>query len=119
MRAVLAELLRFEVKDPRLTDVTVSQIRLSADRSIARVFFSVLGGDEREREAADGFEAASAFMRRQLGSKMHLRVVPTLQFERDTSFEYGDRMERLFDRMAAEGLLIDDDNDAGEPEEGP
>jgi ribosome-binding factor A len=119
MRAVLAELLRFEVKDPRLTDVTVSQIRLSADRSIARVYFSVLGGNEREREAADGFEAASAFMRRQLGSKMHLRVVPTLHFERDTSFEYGDRMERLFDRMAADGLLNDDDNDASEPEEGP
>jgi ribosome-binding factor A len=108
LRAVLSDLLRFEVNDPRLRDVTVSQIRLSADRSAARVYFSVIGGDERAREAGDGFFAAAAFMRRQLGRKMRLRVVPTLEFHRDTSFEYGDRMERLFDRLSDDGLLPDD-----------
>lgn len=102
IRAVLSELLRFEVKDPRLTDVTVSVTRLSADRSRARVYFSVIGDDERERQAGDGFEAAAAFMRRELGRRMRLRAVPSLEFHRDTSFEYGDRMERLFDRLQHE-----------------
>ena len=109
IRAALSELLRLEVKDPRLTDVTVSGIKLSADRSNAQVFFSVIGDDERERQVADGFSAAASFMRRRLGQSMRLRVVPTLHFRRDTSYEYGDRMERLFDRLADQGLLPGDD----------
>jgi len=105
IRAVLSDLLRFDVNDPRLTDVTVSSIALSADRSKARVYFSVIGDDERERAASDGFSAAASFMRRQLGQRMRLRVVPSLEFHRDTSYEYGDKMERLFERLSDDGLL--------------
>ena len=112
IRSVMSELLRFEVNDPRLTNVTVSLIRLSADRSKARVYFSVIGDEEREREAGDGFSAASAFMRRQLGQRMRLRMVPSLEFVRDTSFEYGDRMERLFDRLSENGMLPAADGDS-------
>jgi len=105
IRTVLAELLLHEVKDPRLDGVTVSGIRVSADRSIARVFFSLIGDDERERQAKDGFTAATGFLRRELGRRMRLRIVPALQFTRDSSYEYGDRMERLFDRLHSEGVL--------------
>ena len=105
IRSALSELLHLEVNDPRLMDVTVSGIKLSADRSKAQVYFSVIGDEERERQAADGFTAAASFMRRRLGQTMRLRVVPTLHFHRDTSYEYGDRMERLFDRLADQGLL--------------
>lgn len=109
IRSVLADILRLEVKDPRLADVTVSSIRLSPDRSKAQVFFSVIGDEERERMAGDGFHAAASFMRRRLGQQMRLRVVPTLEFLRDTSFEYGDRMERLFDRLSQEGVIPSSD----------
>jgi len=117
IRSVLSNLLRSEVNDPRLADVTVSTIRLSADRSKARVFYSVIGDSELEREAGDGFSAAAPFMRRQLGQRMRLRVVPSLEFHRDTSYEYGDRMERLFDRLSDEGLLPETDNKNGVPED--
>ena len=114
IRTVLAELLRHEVNDPRLAGVTVSSIRLSSDRSQARVYFSVLGDAERERQAGDGFAAAATFMRRELGRRMRLRTVPTLQFFRDTSYEYGDRMERLFDRLHLDdGTATDDDTAEG------
>ena len=105
IRAVLAGLLLDGVKDPRLAQVTISSIRLSADRSKAQVYFSVVGEAERERQAGDGFAAAAPFLRRELGQRMRMRVVPTLEFRRDTSYEYGDRMERLFDRLSDEGLL--------------
>ncbi|MBD3871583.1 MAG: 30S ribosome-binding factor RbfA [Acidobacteria bacterium] len=117
IRSVMSELLRFEVNDPRLTDVTVSLIRLSADRSKARVYFSVIGDEEREREAGDGFSAAAPFLRRQLGQKMRLRVVPSLEFLRDTSFEYGDRMERLFDRLSENGMLPSDEGSSNDSKE--
>ncbi len=113
IRSVLSDLLRSEVNDPRLTNVTVSTIRLSPDRSKAKVYFSVIGDPEREREAGDGFAAAAPFMRRQLGRRMRLRNVPSLEFFRDTSYEHGDRMERLFDRLSDEGLLGGDDGDDG------
>jgi ribosome-binding factor A len=98
IRAVLAELLQHEVNDPRLTGVTVSAIRLSSDRTQARVYFSVLGDAERERQAGDGFTAAAAFMRR--------------EFFRDTSYEYGDRMERLFERLHFDDNPTTDDGTA-------
>jgi len=105
IRSVLAELLMFEVNDPRLEGVTVSTIRLARDRSKAKVYFSVIGDEERERQAGDGFVAAAPFMRRHLGQRMRLRVVPSLEFFRDTSYEYGDHMEKVFDRLSDAGLL--------------
>jgi len=115
MRAVLAELLHHEVNDPRLSGATVSVVRLSADRSHARVYFSVIGDDERVRQAADGFSAASPFMRRELGRIMRLRTVPSLEFQRDASYEYGDHMERVFKKLHDDGILTPNDGDDGEP----
>jgi ribosome-binding factor A len=114
IRAVLSDMLRFDVKDPRLAEVTVSSIRLSADRSHARVFFSVIGDQERERQVGDGFAAAASYMRGQLGRRMRLRSVPTLEFLRDNSFEYGDRMERLFNELQSESRPDDGAGDAPE-----
>ncbi|MFV2071517.1 MAG: 30S ribosome-binding factor RbfA [Thermoanaerobaculales bacterium] len=118
IRSVLAELLMFEVNDPRLVGVTVSTIRLAPDRSKAKVYFSVIGDEERERQAGDGFVAAAPFMRRHLGRRMRLRVVPSLEFFRDTSYEYGDHMERVFDRLADEGLLSSSESNENDAEGG-
>jgi ribosome-binding factor A len=108
LRTVISELIRLDIKDPRLEGVTASVVRLTPDRTRARVFYSVIGDAERERQAADGFAAASSYVKRELGRRMRLRTVPTLEFLRDTSYEYGDRMERLFDKMQSDGLLDDD-----------
>ena len=116
IRVVLTRLLQHDVNDPRLTGVTVSVVRLSADRSRARIYFSVIGDDERERQADDGFSAANPFMRRELGRRMRLRTVPLLEFLRDTSYEYGDHMERVFQKLHDEGILPSDEH--GEDSEG-
>ncbi len=113
IRDVLAELLMYEVKDPRLDGVVVSGVALTGDRSIATVYFSVVGDAERERQAADGFQAAASFLRRELARRMRLRTIPELRFERDTSYAYGDHMERVFERLHREGLLPDEGE--GEP----
>ena len=99
IRSVLAEALLQDVKDPRLEGVIVSTVRLNRDGTLATVYFSLIGDDERERQAADGFSAASPFLRRTLGRRMRIRTLPGLEFERDQSYEYGDKLERLFDRL--------------------
>jgi ribosome-binding factor A len=99
IRSVLSELLLQEVNDPRLEGVVISGVSINRDRTQAEVFFSVVGDEERERRAADGFAAAASFLRREMGRRMHIRTVPTLDFKRDRSFAYGDHMERVFDRL--------------------
>jgi ribosome-binding factor A len=119
IRSVLAELLLREIKDPRLEAVTISSVKLSADRSHSSVYFSVIGDAERERQAADGFAAAASFLRRELGQRMRMRVLPELKFLRDTSYEYGDHMERVLDRLRQEGLIPppQDDDSSTEDDE--
>jgi ribosome-binding factor A len=109
LRSVLSDLLRSEVNDPRLEGASVSGVHLNADRTHARVYFSVLTGDADDATVKEGFAAAGAFLRRELGRRMRLRTVPTLEFDRDTSYEYGDRMERLFARLRAEGKMTTGD----------
>lgn len=110
MRKLFAELLLLEAKDPRLQGVTVSGVRLSRDRTRCRIFFSVIGDAERERQAADGFTAARSFLRRELGQRMRMRSVPELAFERDTSFEYGDRIERVLSGLKTAASQQSDDS---------
>jgi len=109
LRSMLTELLMFEVKDPRLDNVTVSGVSLSSDRAYAKVFYSLIGDADREREASDGFAAASSFLRRELGRRMRLRIVPELQFHRDPSYAYGDHMERILEKLHEDGLIPPDD----------
>ena len=105
IRTVLAETLTRKVNDPRLEGVVISTVRLNRDKTLAKIYFSVIGDEERERRAADGFEAASPFLRRELGRKMRLRSLPALEFSRDDSFEYGDKLERLFDQLHSDGVM--------------
>jgi ribosome-binding factor A len=105
IRSVLSALLLSQVKDPRLEGVTVSGVALSAERTRAKVYFSVIGDEERERQAVDGFNAAGSFLRGQLGRTMRLRTVPELIFSRDTSYEYADKMERLLEDLKRDGLI--------------
>ena len=119
IRVVLTELLQHDVNDPRLAGVTVSVVRLSADRSHSRIYFSLIGDDERERQAVDGFAAASPFLRRELSRRMRLRAVPSLEFLRDTSYEYGDHMERVFQKLHEQGVMPSDapgETNEGEPQ---
>ncbi len=116
IRVVLTQLLQHEVNDPRLMGVTVSVVRLSADRSHARIYFSLIGDVERERQADDGFTAANSFMRRELGRRMRLRTIPSFEFLRDTSYEYGDHMERVFQKLHDDGVMPSDEH--GEESEG-
>ncbi len=110
IRATLTELLMFEVKDPRLEGVTISGVRLSGDRAYAKVYFSLIGDAEKEAQAGDGFTAASSFLRRELGHRMRLRIVPELRFMRDTSYAYGDHMERVLAKLHEDGLIPPDDD---------
>jgi len=98
----IADLVFRRVKDPRAANVTISGVKVSGDLKHARVFFCVMGGREDEdsqKNAASGLEKAKGFIRVELGRRLSLRYVPQLEFEYDTSFEHGDKIERLLKEL--------------------
>ena len=93
----LSELLRFEVKDPRLQGVSLTAVDLSRDLSVAKVYFSLLNPDDDAGPALAGLEKASGFLRRKLGAAMKVRHVPELRFAHDDSAEHGMKISELID----------------------
>ncbi len=111
----LAELIRTEVKDPRVpSTMTVAGVEVSKDLSSAKVFVSTfdLQSDAEARQAAiDGLNKASGFLRRQLGNKMRLRILPTLNFRYDVVQEDAARISSLIDDAMATNTTIDEASD--------
>jgi ribosome-binding factor A len=99
MRETLSELLLTETKDPRLAGVVVSAVELSGDLKLAKAYFSVIGDDERERQAADALAQARGFLRREIGRRLRLHNPPALEFLRDKGFERADRVQRILDEI--------------------
>lgn len=98
----LAELIREEVKDPGVGMITLSGVDVSRDLAHARVFFTVLGGPEQITASQDALRRAAGFLRRELGRRMRLRVVPELHFHYDDTQERGARLSALIDQAIAE-----------------
>jgi ribosome-binding factor A len=98
----LSQLLVREVRDPRLSEVTITEVRVTPDLLLARIYFSVLGEAEAEQAALAALDRAGGFLRTQLAERLSLRFMPELTFMLDTSAEYGRRIEELLDQIAAE-----------------
>ncbi len=97
----LAELLQREINDPRLGMVTVSAVDVSRDLAVAKVFFTVLNPGHDVKQTLEGLTHASGFLRRELGRRMKLRVVPELRFQYDSSIEEGSRLSALIDKAVS------------------
>jgi ribosome-binding factor A len=113
LRHALVEILaRGDFRDPGLQDlsVTVSEVKVSPDLKNATVFVMPLGGDQVD-EVVRSLNRAAPFLRRQLGRVVDTRYLPRLSFEKDTTYDNGDRIERLLRSLGVSG-------DLGEPEQG-
>jgi ribosome-binding factor A len=103
----LSLLLMHEVGDPRLVDVTITAVNVTPDLLLARVFFTVLGDDDKVGEAQAGLERAVGFLRTRLAERVELRLVPQLAFELDKSAIYGRRIDQLLDQLSKDTLSPD------------
>lgn len=93
----LSELLRFEIKDPRLDNMSLTMVEMSRDLSIAKVYFSMLNPDDDPGPALKGLERASGFLRGKLGQALTIRHVPELRFLHDDSIAHGIEISRLIE----------------------
>ena len=97
----LAELIRAEVKDPRIGMITLTGVEVSNDYRHAKVYFSVLGDAEAVERALRGLGHASGFLRSQLAAGLKLRIVPELHFVHDETVARGMEISRLIDDAIA------------------
>lgn len=102
IKAEISDILLRQIQDPRLRNVTVTDVEVTRDLHLAKVFFVRLGESECSEDTRKGLQSAAGFMRRELGKKVQLRYVPELMFIYDESFAYGDRIERLLDEVRTE-----------------
>ena len=93
----LAEIVRLELRDPRVGMITFTGVEVSRDQSHAKVFFTVLGPESAARDAREGLRHAAGFLRSALAHRLSTRSVPELHFEHDESVERGARLSRLID----------------------
>jgi len=98
----LPELIRQEVKDPRVGMLTITEVEVNRDMEFAKVYFTTLGGQPEHDACLQGLQRASGFLRSQLSHRMQLRVVPKLTFVYDRSVEHGIALTHLIETAVAE-----------------
>lgn len=101
MRREVADILERKLRDPRVTTtVTVTDVEITPDLSFARIYVTMLGGEETRDAVMDALAHAAGFVRRELGHRLELREVPEIRFQYDASLERGARVDELLRRIA-------------------
>ena len=97
----LSEIIRTEIKDPRVAGamITVVAVEVTPDLKYCKAFISVLGDEERARDAIVGLKNAVGYIRRELAHRVNLRNTPEISFVLDQSIAYGVNMSRLIDEV--------------------
>ncbi|HWJ94841.1 MAG TPA: 30S ribosome-binding factor RbfA [Telluria sp.] len=105
----LSELIAFELKDPRVGMVTLTEVQLTPDYAHAKVYFTLLkDSPDAVRATLEGLSKAAGFLRNQLGKRLHIHTLPQLHFIHDTSTVRGMHMSALIDQ--ANATRAKDDN---------
>jgi len=99
---LLANLVQRSLKDPDLGFVTLTAVRLTGDRSLAKVYFTVLGEAGQAERTQKALTRAAGFLRSHLAKRLSLRRTPELRFYLDGSVDDGNRMEELFSKIREE-----------------
>lgn len=90
----ISNLLLLEIKDPRIGFVTITRVELSDDLKNAKIFVSVMADEKGKEKALQGLTNASGFMRKELGRKLRLKLVPELIFKIDNSLDYSLKIQK-------------------------
>lgn len=107
----LANIIRGEIKDPRIHPLTsVVTAEVAPDLKTCKAYISVLGDQEAQKKALEGLNSAVGYIRRQLARNLNLRNTPEIRFIMDQSIEYGVHMSRLIDENHVEESGRDEDD---------
>ena len=101
LRRELAELIRDELRDPRLALISMTSVQVSRDLAYARIYVTLMGDAAERSERVADLNRVAPLLRRELGRRMRLRVIPKLEFRYDEVVEHGARLSALIDSAVA------------------
>ena len=111
LRQEISEILRRQVKDPRLnTFLAVTEVSTSPDLKYAKIFVSRLGDETNRQDILKTLSTASGFLRKELAHRLRLRRIPELNFCWDDSIEQGDRILKLLNQVSEEDAVNPPEN---------
>jgi len=115
VQRILSEMLRRDVRDPRLKPLTITHVKLSPDLSHAWVYYAPLSADSHDALQREILEEAAVYLRGPLGRALRLRLAPQLHFQPDEELERGNRLEDLITRAVRDDAArhIPDDGEDG------
>lgn len=113
IRQELSEMLIFNLSDPRLTGISVTDVRVDRELAYANIYVSAIEGSSRSEEILAGLEHAQGFIRRELAHRIDLRSFPNLRFYWDPTFERAEHIEKLL-----ASLRDDEDHPEGSQPDG-
>lgn len=94
IKKVVSEMIQNELKDPRIKGlISVTKINLTKDLKFCKIYISVLGADK--EEVLSGIKSGAGYMRKELGQRVQIRILPELQFVIDNSMEYGAHIDQV------------------------
>ena len=102
LREEITQIVGYELEDPRLTMVTITEVRLSDNMRAARVYVMVAGNEEEHKSALAALRHAAPYVRKQLGLSLNLPRTPELHFVRDKVEEEGARVDQLLEKIENE-----------------
>lgn len=109
---ILSQLLLREIADPRLHDITVTEVSLDPELMYAKVYVSAFGDEKREREVMKGLRRARGYLRREVGKRIRLRNTPELHFYWDSTLAQADRINAIIASLDIPAESADDDSNA-------
>lgn len=110
IRVELSSMLVMEVQDPRLSGVSVTDVKVDRELAYADIFVSAVEGIERSKEILEGLNSAQGYLRRALADRVDLRVFPRLRFHWDPTPERADRIEKVLASLRENEILEGDDD---------
>lgn len=94
IRKVISEMIQNELKDPRVKGlISVTKVLLTKDLKFCKIYISVMGADK--EEVLQGVKSGAGYMRKELGNRVQIRILPELQFVIDDSIEYGAHIDKV------------------------
>ena len=111
LREELSDIIRREVKDPRIGFMSITTVDVPPDLRTARVYVSVLGTDEEREKTLEALRSAAKYIRFHLKPRLRMRQIPELEFRDDRSMEYAQQIAATLREIKAS----DANRVAGEP----
>ncbi len=102
IRREASQILHYEMRDPRVMGATVTDVKVTPDLRLARIYFALPGAEDRRQAVQEGLNHSSGYVRHLLAERIQMKFMPQIEFFYDESLELQDKIQKLFEKLPLE-----------------